>query len=142
MIRFSLICDNDHEFDGWFSSSEDFDTQRKRGLVACPSCHSSAVEKSLMAPQISTSRSRETVKIASLAAAQKQAFAELKKMRETIVENSDDVGRAFPEEARKIHYGEAPERGIVGEANREEVKELLEEGVEIAPLPILPDDAN
>ncbi|MFD0915052.1 DUF1178 family protein [Pseudahrensia aquimaris] len=142
MIRFSLVCENEHDFDGWFGSSEDYETQRKRGLVTCPSCSSAKVEKALMAPQVSTSRSRETVQMASLALEQKQALAELKKMRDAIVNDSENVGKGFAEEARKIHYGEAPERGIIGEANREEVVELLEEGVEIAPLPVLPGDAN
>lgn len=142
MIRFSLICDKDHDFDGWFGSSDDFETQKKRGLITCPTCNSAKVQKSLMAPQVSTARKRETTQMASLAKAQKQALAELKKMRDSIVENSDNVGRAFPEEARKIHYGESEQRGIIGEANREEVEELLDEGIEVAPIPVLPGDAN
>lgn len=142
MIRFSLVCDQDHDFDGWFSSSGDFDTQLNRGLVTCPACNSANVQKSLMAPQVSTSRRREAVQVASLEAAKSEALNELRKIRDAITDNAENVGQAFPEEARKIHYGESKARGIYGEATREDVEELLDEGVEIAPLPVLPGDAN
>ena len=142
MISFGLICDNDHEFDGWFSSSVDFDEQAERGLVMCPSCGSSKVSKSLMAPSVSTGRRKERLNVATMDAARREVLGEMKKLREQIVSNSEDVGKDFPEEARKIHYGESEVRGIYGEATRDDVESLLEEGVEIAPLPILPDDAN
>ena len=142
MIRFGLICDHDHDFDGWFSSSADFDVQLKRGLVACPSCNPIKVSKSLMAPSVSTGRQKDKVAVATMDSARRQVVAEMKKLREQLTANSEDVGRRFPEEARKIHYGESAERGIYGEANREEVESLLEEGVQIAPLPPVPDDAN
>ena len=142
MIRFGLICDHEHEFDGWFSSSDDFDAQKKRGLIACPSCNSIKVSKSLMAPSVSTGRRKEKLAVATADAARREMIAEMKKLRDKITEGAEDVGKRFPEEARKIHYGESEERGIYGEANREDVEELLEEGVAIAPLPVIPDDAN
>ena len=136
------MCDQDHDFDGWFSSSKNFDQQQKRGLVACPYCNSTKVSKSLMAPSVSTGRSKDKIAVATVDSARHQMVAEMKKLREKITSNAEDVGRRFPEEARKIHYGETEERGIFGEANREEVESLLDEGVQIAPLPLIPDDAN
>ncbi len=142
MIRFSLICDQDHDFDGWFSSSEDFDKQKKRGLVACPMCNSVKVSKALMAPSVSTSRGKEAMAVATVDAHRRELVQKMRELRNEITANAEDVGRKFPEEARKIHYGETEERGIYGEANREEVESLLDEGVAIAPLPPVPDDAN
>ena len=142
MIRFSLVCDQDHDFDGWFSSSEDFDKQQKRGLIACPVCDSIHVSKSLMAPSVSTARSKDAIAVATVDAQRREVISKMKELRDTITSNAEDVGRRFPEEARKIHYGETEERGIYGEANREEVEGLLDEGVEIAPLPTIPEDTN
>ena len=142
MISFTLGCDAGHDFEGWFSSSSDFETQYSRGLVSCPVCGSANVEKSLMAPSVTTSRSRDKVKVATVNHAQRKMLTEMKEMRDKIISNAEDVGERFPEEARKIHYGEAETRGIYGAATQEDVKELVEEGVQIAPLPVLPDDAN
>lgn len=141
MIRFSLACDHDHDFDAWFRNNDDFDKQKKRGLVSCPVCGSSKVEKALMAPSVQTARKRDKVAL-SIGAEQKQLMGKLKELTEKLKENADYVGDKFPEEARKIHFGEADPRGIYGEASREEVKELLEDGVEIMPLPTIPDDTN
>lgn len=142
MIRFGLLCASEHEFDGWFSSSEDFDKQVKRGLVACPYCDSVKVSKSLMAPSVSTSRRKEAMAVATVDAAQRGMVAEMRKLRDKITANAEDVGHKFPEEARKIHYGETDERAIYGKADRDDVESLLDEGIEIAPLPLVPDDAN
>ncbi len=142
MIRFSLICDNDHDFDGWFSSSDDFDEQKERGLIACPMCDSVKVSKALMAPSVSTGRDKEALAVATVDAQRQELVQKMRELRNEITSNAEDVGRKFPEEARKIHYGETEERGIYGEANREEVESLLDEGVAIAPLPPVPDDAN
>ena len=142
MIRFNLSCNDDHDFDGWFSSSEDFDQQRKSGLIACPYCDSTRVSKSLMAPSVSTGRSKDAVAVATVDAHRRDLIGKMKELREAITSNAENVGQRFPEEARKIHYGETEERGIYGEANREEVESLLDEGIEIAPLPPVPDDAN
>lgn len=142
MISFRLACDKDHVFDGWFTSSADFEAQNERGLIQCPQCGSAKVEKTLMAPAVSTARKKETIAVASMDQARSAALKELKELRDKVVENSDNVGKNFPEEARKIHYGESDNRSIYGEASREDVESLLEEGVEIAPLPVLPDDAH
>jgi len=141
MIRFSLTCQNDHSFDGWFRDSEDFDKQKKRGLIACPDCGSVKVDKALMAPAVSTGRKRETMALA-MSAAQKKAMAELKALSEKLRENADYVGDKFAEEARKIHFGETDPRGIYGEATPEEAKSLAEDGVEFMPIPVFPDDRN
>ncbi|MDN5928552.1 MAG: DUF1178 family protein [Hyphomicrobiales bacterium] len=141
MIRFSLSCQNDHSFDGWFRNSEDFEKQKKHGLVACPSCGSVRVEKALMAPSVSTGRKREKMALA-MNAEQKKALTELKALSEKLRENADYVGGKFAEEARKIHFGETDPRGIYGEATPEEAKGLVEDGVEFMPLPVFPDDRN
>ena len=142
MINFNLICEGDHEFDGWFSSSDDFDAQVKRGLLTCPICDSAKISKSLMSPSVTTGRQKEKVALANMTATQKEVVDQLKTLRNKMTEGAEDVGRRFPEEARKIHYGETEKRGIYGEANREEVTSLVEEGVEIVPLPTFPDEAN
>lgn len=141
MIRFSLECDNAHTFEGWFRSNEDFDTQAKHGFVECPSCGSHAVEKALMAPAVSTGRSREKVAL-TMGDAQKAAMAQLKAMAEKIRGNADNVGDKFAEEARKIHFGETDPRGIYGQATLEEAKSLVEDGVDFMPIPVFPDDRN
>jgi len=142
MISFRLACDKDHVFDGWFGSSEDFEAQKQRKLVECPTCGSIEVEKTLMAPTVSTARKKETMAVATMDKARNEVMREMKALRDKVIENSDDVGERFPEEARKIHYGETEARGIYGQATKDDVESLLEEGVEIAPLPVLPDDAN
>ncbi len=146
MIKFTLACDAGHDFEGWFGNSEEFDAQLKRDLVSCPICGSLKVEKALMAPSVSTSRTRtkiqEKINVATVNESRQAMFAELKEMRDKFTANAEDVGEKFPEEARKIHYGESEERGIYGEASPEDVKDLVEEGVKIAPLPVLPEDKN
>jgi hypothetical protein len=143
MIRFSLHCDHDHDFDGWFRNNEDFETQKKRGLVSCPACGSSKIEKALMAPSVRTARGQEQAKVAlGMSEEQKQLMGKLRELTDKLKENAAYVGNKFPEEARKIHFGEADPRGIYGEASKEEVRELLEDGVGIMPLPILPDETN
>ena len=141
MIRFALICEHEHEFEGWFRSNDDFDTQKKRGFVDCPTCGSHKIEKALMAPAVSTSRSREKVALA-MDEAQKQALAQLKALAEKVRENADYVGDKFAEEARKIHFGETDPRGIYGEATLDEAKSLAEDGVEFMPIPVFPDDRH
>ena len=141
MIRFALICEHEHEFEGWFRSNDDFDTQKKRGFVDCPSCGSHKVQKALMAPAVSTARKQETIALA-MGEAQKQALAQLKAMAEKVRENADYVGDKFAEEARKIHFGETDPRGIYGEATPEEAKGLVEDGVEFMPIPVFPEERN
>lgn len=141
MIRFSLHCDHEHEFEAWFRNNDDFDTQKKRGFVECPACGSKKVEKALMAPSVSTGRKKEKIALA-MGEAQKQAMAQLKALSEKMRENSDYVGDKFADEARKIHFGETEARGIYGEATPEEAKGLLDDGVEFMPIPVFPDDRN
>lgn len=141
MIRFSLHCDHAHEFEGWFRSNDDFDTQKKRGFVECPNCGSSKVEKALMAPAVSTSRKQDKIALA-MGEAQKRAMAELKALSAKMRENAENVGDKFAEEARKIHFGETEARGIYGEATPDEARGLLDDGVEFMPIPVFPDDQN
>ena len=142
MIRYSLCCEKAHEFEGWFSESADFDRQKEAGYLTCPICGSGDVSKVLMAPAVTTARQKEDTQALAVSAAQKQAMSKLKEAIHEIRASSEDVGEKFPEEARKIHYGEAEARGIIGQASPVEVKSLIEEGIEIAPLPVLPDDVN
>lgn len=141
MIRFSLHCDHGHEFEGWFRDNADFDRQAERKLVSCPSCGSLQVQKSLMAPAVSTSRSKEQVAIA-MGEAQKQVLDEMRELSRKVRENADYVGDQFAEEARKIHFGETEARGIYGEASVEDVHSLIEDGVDVMPLPVFPEDKN
>ena len=141
MIRFSLICDAEHQFDGWFRNSDDFDAQKKRGLVSCPICHSAKVEKALMAPAVSTARKQEPIALA-MGEQQKKALAQLKAMADEARKNADYVGDKFADEARKIHFGETEARGIYGEATVDEARALVDDGVEFMPLPVFPDDKN
>lgn len=137
MIHFSLHCDGDHEFEGWFRSNDDFDTQAKKQLVSCPVCGSHKVDKALMAPSVATGRQKEKIAIAM-----SKMASELREMAKKVRENSDYVGSDFAEEARKIHFGEAEQRGIYGEATRDEVEALVDDGVDVMPLPVFPDDHN
>lgn len=141
MIRFSLVCDRDHEFEAWFRSNDDFDTQAKRGFVECPACGSKKVGKALMAPSVSTGRKKEQIALA-MGEAQKQALAQLKAMAAKVRESADYVGDKFAEEARKIHFGESEARGIYGEATLDEARSLAEDGVEFMPIPVFPDEQN
>ena len=141
MIRFSLICEHEHEFEAWFRSNDDFETQKKRGFVDCPTCGSHKVEKALMAPAVSTGRKHEKIALA-MGEAQKEAMAQLKALSQKMRENADYVGDKFAEEARKIHFGEIDARGIYGEASPEEAKGLVEDGVDFMPIPVFPDDRN
>jgi hypothetical protein len=129
-------------FEGWFSESADYDRQIKRGLLTCPVCDSASISKSLMAPAVSTARKQEAKKQMAMDLARQEVMAKLRDTVANIRANSEDVGEKFPEEARKIHYGEADARGIIGQASLGEVKDLLDEGIDIAPLPIITDDTN
>ena len=142
MIRYSLHCDNGHEFEGWFASSEDFDKQAKAGYVSCPSCNSTNVGKALMAPSVSTARKKDEIKAVVMDNTRQEMMRRLKEAVDDIRRNSEDVGEKFPEEARKIHYGEAEARGIIGRASVDEAEALIEEGIDISALPSFPDEAN
>ncbi|WP_026622667.1 hypothetical protein M728_002508 [Ensifer sp. WSM1721] len=142
MIHYNLSCDNGHGFEGWFSSSDDFDRQAEGQLITCPTCGSASVSKQLMAPAVATARKKEARQALVMDKAQKETIAKLREIVNSIRANAEDVGERFPEEARKIHYGEADQRGLIGKATADEAIALLEEGIEIAPLPVLPDDTN
>lgn len=146
MIKYALACDQAHEFESWFPSSEAFEAQRSRGLVTCPLCDSPNVEKRIMAPSIvrtdKAPAAQEGQPMAILAEKEREIRAALRALREHVLKNSEDVGKNFVEEARKMHYGEAEERSIRGEADLEEARALLEEGIDVLPIPNIPDDRN
>jgi hypothetical protein len=159
MIHYQLRCAQGHSFESWFQSSSAYETQEKRKLVSCPSCGSTKVERAIMAPRIATKKRRESGTSASpapavatevtapaptplLMAQERELRAKLKELRDHIVKNADNVGERFPNEARKMHYGDIEHRPIYGEASPDEARSLIEEGVEVSPLPVLPDDRN
>jgi hypothetical protein len=137
VIVYNLRCRNSHEFEGWFRDSAAFEDQAKSGTLTCPVCDSRKVEKAIMAPAVSGAKKSSLN--ADEATKMRQFMTGLRKY---VQQNADYVGPNFAEEARKIHYGEAEERHIYGEATPEEAKELLEEGVDVAPLPPDADSAN
>ena len=160
MIRYSLRCDRGHEFESWFQSSSAYEQQEKRKLVNCPACGSAEVERAIMAPQIVSKKGRDSTAAAPapaptastdvtapastplLMAQERELRAKLKELRDHIVKNADNVGERFPNEARKMHYGDIEHRPIYGEASPDEARALIEEGVEVSPLPVLPEDRN
>ncbi len=181
MIRYTLVCDKQHEFESWFANSAAYDKQARRGLVTCPVCSSTKVEKALMAPRLAraetppsrvatapaqsppsppphagegregaTAPAGETVPAAAkvsspvaMISPQEQEFRQkLRELRDHLVKNAENVGPRFPEEARKMHYGEAKHRSIYGVASPKDAKALHEEGIEFSPLPVLPDEHN
>jgi hypothetical protein len=142
VIRYSLHCEQAHEFEGWFASSSDFDRQLQTGFLTCPTCGSNSISKTLMAPSVSTARAKDSMAALAVENGKREMLEKVKEIVTAIKANSEDVGDKFPEEARKIHYGEADQRGIMGKATVEEAKALIDEGIGIAPLPVLPEDAN
>ncbi|MFC3570841.1 DUF1178 family protein [Paracoccus sp. TOH] len=131
MIRYALRCDQGHEFDGWFRNSEGFESLRKAGQVTCAQCGSVHVEKALMAPRVTHGGDDAP----DLHSPRDPHEAALEKLRQHIEANSDYVGMSFAAEARAMHEGLAPERAIHGEARLEDAKQLLEDGISVAPLP-------
>jgi hypothetical protein len=161
MISFTLACDRGHEFESWFASGAAFEQQRKRRLVTCPMCGSAKVDKTVMAPAVARTDNRTrqgAVEAPSspaplaqppgpqphavLGEPERQVRDMIRALRKHVAENSDYVGHKFPEEARQMHHGEIEHRSIWGEASAEEAKALAEEGVEVHPLPLLPDERN
>jgi len=172
MIRYALNCERGHTFESWFQSSAAYDKQAKRGLVNCPVCGSAKVEKAIMAPRLARADAVEPFEppppalppgppsalpapvvplspaasakaaVAMMSGAERELRQKLKELRDHVTKNANYVGPRFPEEARKIHYGETEHRSIYGEASPEEAKELRDEGIEFHPLPILPDEFN
>jgi hypothetical protein len=157
MIRYTLNCNKGHSFESWFADSGAYDKQARRGLVTCPHCGSAKVEKAIMAPRLSSTARKRNASVntpdaadttqgnqpvAMMSPQEKEFRTKLKELREHITKNADDVGQKFPEEARKMHYGETEHRSIYGVASPDDAKELAEEGIAFHPIPILPDERN
>ena len=163
MIRYALVCDQAHDFESWFPSGDAFEEQRMRGLVACPVCGSVSVEKRIMAPAIARrDRAPQAVpapvaevpqalpqgapepagSVALLSERERALRAMIREIHAHVTQNAENVGKRFVSEARRMHYGEAEERAIYGEASLDEARELIEEGVPVQPLPGLADDRN
>ncbi len=153
MIRFTLVCDQAHEFESWFPSGAAFDEQARRGLVACPLCDSVRVSKAIMAPNVArTDRGETTTPPAGDADARQSValvddkmralHAMVRELRDKIISQTTDVGAAFAEEARRMHAGEAEERPIRGQASVQEARALADEGISVLPIPVLPEDRN
>jgi hypothetical protein len=141
VIHYSLVCDKSHKFDGWFASANAYDAQKARGLVTCPICLTADVEKALMAPSVS--RGGEGKMSLSIGHPQHAQLREaMLAMRNKVTSEADYVGDKFAEEARKIHFKEVDQRGIYGEATRDEVAALVEDGVDFMPLPSIPEEHN
>jgi hypothetical protein len=157
MIRYTLVCDRGHEFESWFANSSAYDKQAKRGLVACPACGATKVEKAIMAPRLTRSDkpidvpptppapaapAEPPTPVAMISPQERELRVKLKELRDHLTKNAENVGRKFPEAARKMHYGEIEHRSIYGEASPQEAKELHDEGIEFHPLPVLPEERN
>ena len=163
MIRYALNCEAGHAFESWFANSSAYDKQKKRGQVACPICGSTKVDKAIMAPRLSRAETADAAipppaavpaaaqpsppgpakaPVAIMSPPERELRRKLKELRDHVAKNADYVGPRFPEQARKIHYGEVEHRSIYGEASLDEAKALHEEGIEFHPLPVLPDEFN
>lgn len=157
MIRYTLRCQRNHTFESWFQNSSAYESQLKRKLVSCPTCGSDKVEKAIMAPQIVSKKGRSRAETAPeqapvdapataptplMMAQERELRAKLKELRDHVIKNADNVGERFPTEARKMHYGDIEHRPIYGEASPDEARALIDEGVEVSPLPVLPEDRN
>ncbi len=161
MIRYALVCGQGHDFESWFQDSASYDKQARRSLVACPRCGSVKVEKAIMAPRLAGARKRnhatpvempatmasreqpqEKAPVAMITPQERELRSKLKELRDHLTKNAAHVGAKFPDEARKMHYGEVEHRSIYGEASPDDAKKLAEEGIEFHPLPVLPEEHN
>ena len=169
MIHYALVCAAGHTFESWFANSAAYDKQVKRGLVTCPACGSAEVEKAIMAPSLARRGKRaqaaetrdvvavpgaasgvpdspegaaEKAPVAMISEQERELRTKLKELRDHLVKNADYVGGKFPEEARRMHYGEIEHRSIYGEATPDDAKALHEEGIAFHPLPRLPNERN
>ena len=131
MIKYNLKCENDHNFDAWFSDSSNFEQQNKKNLILCPKCSSTKIEKNIMAPNIGSKKQSYTNALKT----EKNIEKIIKNVRKHVEKNYEYVGNKFADEARAIHYGEKEEREIYGETSVEEAVDLIEEGVNVTPLP-------
>ena len=160
MIRYALACEHGHEFESWFRNAAAYEEQAAGGLLACPACGSPKVEKALMAPRLgrnqrgaepaepalaehpSPAPPAESQPVAIMSSQEREFRTKLKELREHLTQNSDYVGTKFPEQARRMHYGEIEHRSIYGEASADEASALNEEGIIFHPLPVLPEERN
>lgn len=155
MIAFDLVCARQHRFEGWFSSSQDYDAQLSAGLLTCPACGDAQIEKALSVPNVGRKGNQRTGPTAgqettalsnspAMPAAIEQMLGKLAEVQRGLLKDSEWVGRNFADEARAIHYGETEDRLIHGETSADEAEALAEEGVSIAPLlfPFIPDTAK
>ena len=151
MIVFDLHCKDGHRFEGWFGSAKDFTSQKKRGLLACPTCGGSGVERGLSAPRLNMGAQQPKKQLPATSPSQKTpdmegrdpfAVAQIlySRMLDEILTKTEDVGARFPEEARKIYYKESEGRAIRGQATKEEHEALVDEGIPVARFPIVPTD--
>lgn len=151
MILYTLHCPADHRFEAWFKDSAAYERQAKRGLISCPVCHSSAIDRAPMAPRIAKGKAVQMAEAPAAEAPAPENTAPnpadtggmsvaaspelMKALRDVVEKHCENVGDRFAEEARRMHYGEAKERGIYGRSTPDETKELLDEGIEVMPLP-------
>ncbi len=139
MIKYTLTCNKGHQFESWFSNSDSFENLKKKGHLECSICSSKKIEKSLMAPRITSisSKKKETL-ISTQSALEK----EIKALKNKIKKTATDVGENFPTEARAMHYGEKEDKPIIGKTTLEEARDLADEGIPFAPLPWNDDKVN
>lgn len=165
MIQYMLVCENEHRFEAWFRNGDAFDEQVEMGIVTCPMCMSVNVSKALMAPAVGRKTNADSTSPAALPEEaespaapagtpektvsvslghpdQKKLVEVMRALRDKVTSEADYVGKEFAAEARKIHYHEAEPRGIYGEATAEETASLIEDGIDILPLPSLPEEQN
>lgn len=146
MIKYQLVCSEGHEFEAWFRSSDDYDVQAERGVLECPHCGDGNIKKAIMAPAVKTGRARDRARDKEIAhrlrTVQAQVAEAAGRARDYVEKNFTYVGDKFPEEARRIHYGETEQASIYGKATAKEAQDLVEEGVGIAPLPEKPEEAS
>lgn len=154
MIKFSLRCEEGHEFEAWFASGDAFEQQKANGELCCPACNSSDVDKALMAPRISKSPRTEpqfsnsagtdstSQSLTTSTGLSPESLSMLRELKKRIVDDAEYVGPKFAEEARRIHYEETEKKGVWGEASLEDARDLIDEGIEILPIPVLPEDQN
>ena len=151
MIKYALICENAHAFESWFRDSASYDTQARRGFVTCPRCNSALVTKAIMAPSVRSGRgsrtgaaepAAETAPVALIDERQRKLRAMMRALHKEIVSSADDVGTKFPDEARAMHEGGTPRRSIYGQASMEDVRGLIEDGIDVMPMPGRLDEQN